>query len=358
MTSHPRTHRAVPRVSEPVPPPGTGRVPVAFVMPETTFARVFDHGNLAALHASEAVRLIADRPLDPDDPRDAVLLTEVEVLVTGWGSPELDAGRLDRMPRLRAVAHSAGSVKPVVDDDVWSRGIAVTSSAAANAVPVAEFTVAMIVLAAKRAFATAAALGSATGPVDVEGSWPVVGMHGITVGVVGASRVGRAVIERLRAHDVRVLVSDPYLDDDEATLLGVTVVDLDTLAVTSDIVTLHAPLLPSTRGMIDRHVIGLLRPGTTVVNTARGAILDQDALADRLDRGDLAAVLDVTEPELLPPDARLRSTPNTFITPHIAGSLGNELRRLAENAVRETIAFAATGAFTDPIVPDGFAVQA
>jgi phosphoglycerate dehydrogenase-like enzyme len=262
------------------------------------------------------------------------------------------------MPRLRAVAHSAGSVKPVVDDVVWSRGIAVTSSAAANAVPVAEFTVAMIVLAAKRAFATAAALGSATGPVDVEGSWPVVGMHGITVGVVGASRVGRAVIERLRAHDVRVLVSDPYLDDDEATLLGVTVVDLDTLAVTSDIVTLHAPLLPSTRGMIDRHVIGLLRPGTTVVNTARGAILDQDALADRLDRGDLAAVLDVTEPELLPPDARLRSTPNTFITPHIAGSLGNELRRLAENAVRETIAFAATGAFTDPIVPDGFAVQA
>jgi phosphoglycerate dehydrogenase-like enzyme len=327
-------------------------------MPETTFVRVFDHGDLAALHASEAVRLIADRPLDPDDPRDAVLLTEVEVLVTGWGSPELDAGRLDRMPRLRAVAHSAGSVKPVVDDVVWSRGIAVTSSAAANAVPVAEFTVAMIVLAAKRAFATAAALGSATGPVDVEGSWPVVGMHGITVGVVGASRVGRAVIERLRAHDVRVLVSDPYLDDDEATLLGVTVVDLDTLAVTSDIVTLHAPLLPSTRGMIDRHVIGLLRPGSTVVNTARGAILDQDALADRLDRGDLAAVLDVTEPELLPPDARLRSTPNTFITPHIAGSLGNELRRLAENAVRETIAFAATGAFTDPIVPDGFAVQA
>ncbi len=86
--------------------------------------------------------------------------------------------------------------------------------------------------------------------------------------------------------------------------------------------------------------------------------MDQEALADRLDRGDLAAVLDVTEPEVLPAGARLRSTPNTFITPHIAGSLGNELRRLAGNAVRETVAFAATGAFTDPIVPDGFAVQA
>lgn len=355
MTSRPVTPPVVPARRDHA---HRSPVPVAFVMPEATFARVFDPGDLAALHASEAVRLVADRPLDPDDPRDLPLLADAELLVTGWGSPVLSADRLDRMPRLRAVVHSAGSVKPVVDTDVWERRIAVASSAAANAVPVAEFTVAVIVLAAKRAFASAAALRSDEAPVDVEGSWPVVGMHGVTVGVVGASRVGRAVIERLRDYDVRVLVSDPYLDDDEAALLGVTVVDLGTLAASSDVVTLHAPLLPSTRGLVDRAVIGRMRPGTTLVNTARGAIVDQDALADRLDRGDLAAVLDVTEPERLPPDARLRSTPNTFITPHIAGSLGNELRRLADNAVRETIAFAVTGAFTDPIVPDGFAVQA
>lgn len=354
MTSRPVTPPATPT---PADPAHRAPVPIGFVMPEPTFTRVFDPADLAALHASGAVRLVADRPLDPDDPCDAALLGDVEVIVTGWGSPVLDAARLDRMPRLRAVVHSAGSVKPVVDTDVWSRRIAVTSSAAANAVPVAEYTVAVIVLAAKRAFASASALRSDERP-DVEGSWPVVGMHGVTVGVVGASRVGRAVIERLRDYDVRVLVSDPFLGDDEAALLGVTAVDLGTLAATSDVVTLHAPLLPTTRGMIDRSVIARMRPGTTVVNTARGGIVDQDALADRLERGDLAAVLDVTEPEHLPPDARLRSTPNTFITPHIAGSLGNELRRLAENAVRETIAFASSGAFLDPIVPAGFAVQA
>jgi phosphoglycerate dehydrogenase-like enzyme len=347
MTSRPVSH-----------PTETHPIPVAFAMPESTFTRVFDPGDLAVLHASEAVRLVADRPLDLDDPRDAARLADVELLVTGWGTHELDDRRLDRMPRLRAIAHSAGSVKPVVDDPVWSRGIAVTSSAAANAVPVAEFTVAMIVLAAKRAFATADTVRHTDAPVDVEGSWPVIGMHGITVGVVGASRVGRAVIERLRAYDVRVVVSDPYLEARDADDLGVTRLGLLELAATSDVVTLHAPLLPTTRGMIDRAVIGRMRPGTTLVNTARGAIVDQDALADRLDRGDLAAVLDVTEPEHLPGDARLRRTPNTFITPHIAGSLGNELRRLAENAVRETIAFGATGAFTDPIVHDGFAVQA
>lgn len=356
MTSRPVTPHAdtVPR------PRGHAPVPVAFVLPDASFTRVFDPGDLAALHASDAVRLVADRPLDLDDPGDASLLAEVEVIVTGWGTPVLDRTRLDRMPRLRAIAHSAGSVKPVVDDDVWERSLAVTSSAAANAVPVAEFAVAMIVLAAKRAFATAAALAADPdgGPVDVEGSWPVIGMHGITVGVVGASRVGRAVIERLRDHDVRVLVSDPFLDTEEARALGVTAVDLETLAARSEVITLHAPLLQSTRGMIDSRIIARMRPGTTLVNTARGGIVDQDALADRLDRGDLAAVLDVTEPEHLPADARLRSTPNTFITPHIAGSLGNELRRLAGNALRETIAFATTGTFTDPIVHDGFAVQA
>lgn len=355
MTSRPVTPRSTATDDR----PDRGPVAVAFVLPGPTFERVFAPADVAALHAAPAVRLVHDRPLDPDDPRDAGLLADVECIITGWGSPVLDVRRLDRMPRLRAIAHSAGSVKPVVDDDVWARGIVVTTSAAANAVPVAEFAVAMIVLAAKRAFATASALAASDGaPVDVEGSWPVIGMHGITVGVVGASRVGRAVVERLRDHDVRVLVSDPYLDAAEAASLGVTAVDLDTLAAASDIVTLHAPLLPSTRNLVDRHVLGLMRPGATLVNTARGGIVDQEALADRLDRGDLAAVLDVTEPEVLPAGARLRSTPNTFITPHIAGSLGNELRRLAGNAVRETVAFAATGAFTDPIVPDGFAVQA
>lgn len=333
-------------------------VAVAFAMPAPTFDRVFDRVDVAALHAAPAVRLLADRPLDPDDPADAATLAGAEVLVTGWGTPELDAARLDRLPRLRAVVHSAGSVRSLIGPDARARDLAVTSSAAANAVPVAEFTVAMIVLAAKRAFATADSLRGAADPVDVEGSWPVVGMHGITVGVVGASRVGRAVVERLRDHDVRVVVSDPFLGDDDAAAMGVERMDLPELAAVSDIVTLHVPLLPSTRGLVDRDVIDRMRPGTTIVNTARGAIVDQDALADRLDRGDLAAVLDVTEPEVLPAGARLRSTPNTFITPHIAGSLGNELRRLAANSVRETLAFAETGAFLDPIVPDDFALQA
>lgn len=336
-------------------------VAVAFAMPPETFARVFEPGDVAALHAASTVRLLADQPLDLDagGAADTARLAEVEVLVTGWGTPVLDSARLDRMPRLRAVVHSAGSLRPVVDDEVWQRGIAIASSATPNAVPVAEFTVAMIVLAAKRALAAADALRLADGaPVDIEGSWPTVGTYGITVGVVGASRVGRAVIERLRGYDVRVLLSDPHIDEAEAARLGVALVELADLCAASDVVSLHAPLLPETVGMLDRAAIERMRPGATLVNTARGALVDQDALADRLDRGDLAAILDVTEPELLPAGARLRSTPNTFITPHIAGSLGNELRRLAGNAVREALAFSATGAFTDPIAFERSVLQA
>ncbi|MFG3531095.1 hydroxyacid dehydrogenase [Streptomyces sp. NPDC047917] len=344
---------------KPAPVSGSRRaVPVAFAMPEATFRRVFGPADLSALRESGTVRLLADRPLDPDVPEDRELLRGVEVLLTGWGTTPLDARRLDLLPGLRAVVHSAGTVRPVVDDEVWARGVAVTSSTAANAVPVAEYTVAMIVLAAKRTFTAAESLRRDDGPVDLEKDWPEVGLHGITVGLIGASRVGRAVIERLRDYDVRIVVADPYLDDGEAAELGVRRVELAELFAGSDIVSLHAPLLPATRGLIDRTLIERLRPGATFINTARGAIVDQEALADRLERGDIAAVLDVTEPEHLPAGARLRTTPNTFITPHIAGSMGNELRRLAANAIRETLAFTATGTLLDPIRPEEFAVQA
>ncbi len=340
-----------------VPTSPVGPVSVAFAMPEETFRRIFDQSDLQQLRSCGSIRLIADGPLDLDDPAHSALLARAEVLITGWGTPPLDRTRLDRLTSIRAIAHSAGSIRPVVGDDVWARGLAVTSSASANAVPVAEYTVAMIVLAAKRAFAGAEAVRDGVA-VDLEASGPSVGMHGITVGVIGASRVGRAVIERLHAHDVRIVVSDPYLDEADAAGLGATKQELHELAATSDIITLHAPLIPATEGMIDRAFCEAMRPGSTFINTARGAIVDQDALADRLHRGDIAAVLDVTEPEQLPADARLRSAPHVFITPHIAGSMGNELRRLAENAVRESIAYATTGVFLEPIAEEGFVLQA
>ncbi|OAN30848.1 hypothetical protein A4X17_04630 [Plantibacter sp. H53] len=331
---------------------------VGFLMPEGTFERVFSELDLARLRSESRLHLLSDRPLRPERVDDRALLAEAEVLVTGWGSPALDEPLLRMLPSLRAVAHSAGSVRGIVTDALLDRHVSLTSSAAANAVPVAEFTVAMIVLAAKRTFWAAETLRSSNAPVDAERAWPTVGSHGITVGVVGASRIGRLVIERLASLDVRVLVADPTLDHEQRLAIGVPCVPLEELAAGSDIVTLHAPALPSTRHLVDRGLLRLMRPGTTVINTARGDLVDHEALADRLECGDLVAILDVTSPEILPSTSRLWSTPNTVITPHIAGSAGNELGRLATNTVDEVLHLVRTGAFRRPITIAALALQA
>ena len=167
-------------------------------------------------------------------------LEGVEVLVTGWGCPPLDTEVLDRLPSLRFMAHAAGSVRGIVTDVLWERGITVTSAAAANAVPVAEFTFAAIVMLGKDVFGIRDRHRQARGTTGVVDP-ASVGNRGLRIGIIGASTIGRLVIERLRTLDVEVLVSDPYLDDAEATDLGAARVELDDLLASADVVSVHAP---------------------------------------------------------------------------------------------------------------------
>lgn len=334
------------------------RTSTGIMMPESSFRRVFDQVDIRRLETDPALDLIADRPLDPDSASDRRLLARLEVLITGWGTPMIDADMLELLPNLRAIAHSAGTVRPVVDPVVYERGIVVSSAATANAIPVAEYTLALITLGAKRAFWAADRMRNGSGNADLESAWPAVGIRGRTVGIVGASIIGRLVIERLRGLELEVLLHDPTLHPTEAAALGVKPVTLPELVERSDIVSLHAPSLPSTRGMIDRGLIERMRPGTTLINTARGDLLDQEALVERLERGDLVALLDVAAEEPLPLDSRLRTTPNTFLTPHIAGSIGTELGRLSAHAVDEAIAFATAGTFRSSIDQLSFALRA
>ncbi|MFE5775341.1 hydroxyacid dehydrogenase [Brachybacterium sp. NPDC056505] len=334
------------------------RTPTGFMMPEPSFRRVFGQVDLRRLESDPAVDLLADSPLDPRSGADRRLLGRLELLITGWGTPRIDARTLELLPNLRAIAHSAGTVRPVVDPIVYDRGIAVSSAASANAVPVAEFTLALITLAAKRAFWAADRVRDGAVDADLETAWPAVGIRGRTVGIVGASTIGRLVIDRLRGLDLDVLLHDPTVRPAEAAELGAQLLDLPELVARSEILSLHAPSLPSTRGMIDRTLIGSLRPGATLINTARGDLLDQEALVERLERGDLVALLDVASEEPLPRDSRLRGAPNTFLTPHIAGSIGTELGRLSAHAVDEAIAFAASGAFRCAIDQTTFALRA
>ncbi|MGI5352103.1 hydroxyacid dehydrogenase [Streptomyces sp. CA-250714] len=280
------------------------------------------------------------------------VLPAVELLITGWGCPPLDAEVLAHAPKLRAVAHTAGSVRGHLTPACWARGIEVSTAAAANAAPVAEYTLAMILLANKQVLPAARAYRAQRDRADWLFPDPALGNYRRTVGILSASLVGRRVIELLRPHDLRVLLYDPYVGEAEAAALGAAKAEPAELFAASDVVSVHTPLLPATRGLVSGELLGLLRDGATLINTARGAVVDQEALTRELLSGRIRAVLDVTEPEVLPPDHPLWECDNTLLTPHLAGSQGNELDRLAESALQEVRRWAAGEGFAHPVSPD------
>jgi phosphoglycerate dehydrogenase-like enzyme len=314
----------------------------ALAMAPDAAAAVLDDETL---HALREVCDLAEGVIDDftGDP-----LRDVELLVTGWGCPPLDAAALAAAPKLRAIAHTAGSVRAHVTEACWDRGIEVTSAAAANAVPVAEYTLAMILLSGKRVLERARDYRVDRTRDDWLAVPRDVGNYRRTVGILSASMIGRRVIELLRLHDLRILVHDPYVTEVE----GAERVGLAELFERSDVVSVHTPLLPETRGLVSRELIGSMRPDAVLINTARGAVLDQDALAEATAAGRIRAVLDVTEPEVLPAGHPLWTDENVLVTPHLAGSQGNEWGRLAELTVAEVTRWAAGDGFAHPVLRD------
>ncbi|WP_328915115.1 MULTISPECIES: hydroxyacid dehydrogenase [unclassified Streptomyces] len=294
---------------------------VDLILPTALRARL---DSLANVHPT----LLTETTVDP-----APVLADAELLLTGWGCPPLDAAFLAHAPHLAAVLHAAGSVKEHVGPEVWRRGIAVSSAADANAAPVVEFTMATVWLAARRTLGATA--DYTRGLLPTYGNRR--GADGAVVGVIGASRIGRGVISRLctASAGFRVLLADPYVSPDQAAVLGVELVDLDELCRASDVVTIHAPDLPETHHLLDARRLGLLRDGAAIVNTARGRLIDTEALTRECAAGRIDAYLDVTEPEPLPQDHPLHFLPNVLLTPHIAGCQGTEVQRLGAYAVDE-----------------------
>ncbi|MFJ7133738.1 hydroxyacid dehydrogenase [Streptomyces fungicidicus] len=329
------------------PTPGH-RPRAALAMSPDAAAAVLDAESLTDL---AALCDLAPLPVldDLTTSRARTVLADVDLLVTGWGCPPLDADVLRAAPRLRAVVHTAGSVRGHVTDACWDRGIEVSSAAAANAVPVAEYTLAMILLTGKRVLETARDYRASRTRPDWLSTPRTVGNHRRTVGVLSASLIGRRVIELLRPHDVEVLLHDPFVDEAGAAELGVRSVGLAELFRRSDTVSVHTPLLPATRGLVGRELIDTMRPDAVLINTARGAVLDQDALTDAALAGRIRAVLDVTDPEVLPPGHPLWQCDNVLLTPHLAGSQGNEWRRLAGLALSEITRWASGEGFLHPV---------
>ncbi|MEU6144024.1 hydroxyacid dehydrogenase [Streptomyces sp. NPDC047081] len=320
-----------------------------FALTAENIPQVFPPEVLARLRQSVDIdpRLVAE---DFTTPEVREILARTEILVTGWGCPRVDAAALDAAPKLRAVLHSAGSVKGFVTPEVWRRGIAVSSAAAANAIPVAEYTLAMILLAGKDVFGARERLRAGR-PFPGWEFVPGIGNHGRRVGVVGASRIGRRLLDLLRPFDLRPSLTDPYVTEEQAAAFGVPLLPLDDLLRTSDIVTVHAPETPETRHMIGRRELALMPDGAVLINTARGGLIDHEALITELRTGRLTAILDVTDPEPLPVDSPFLTLPNAFVTPHLAGSQGNEVSRLGRVVAEEAARFVAGGELAHRVDP-------
>lgn len=270
---------------------------------------------------------------------DPALLADVEVLVTSWGGPRLTSELLDAAPKLELVLYAAGSIRPVVTPESWARGVRITSAAAANAVAVAEFTASQVIYALKHGWRHV--LTARAAQTMVARGWEP-GANGSVVGLVGLGAAGRATAELLARYDLDLRAFDPYTEERTAADLGVRLVALAELFATSDVVSLHAPLLESTRGMVDARLLGSMRRDATLINTARGGLIDEPALVATLRaRPDLFAVLDVTDPEPPAPGSPLFTLPNVVVTPHIAGAMGTECRRQGRMMAEELARYCA-----------------
>lgn len=260
------------------------------------------------------------------------LLPEADACITSWGVDRLDEDVIDAAPRLQAMAHMGSSVKRFVSDALWERDIHVTSAGAALAIDVAETTLGLMIVGMKRVWPLARHVRDG-GWRETEW-WPSRELFRKEVGIVGASNVGRHVIQLLESFAVDVLLYDPFVSEDEAVAMGVEKVSLEDLLRRADVVSLHAPAKLETVHMLNQERLALMKDEALLINTARGALIDEPALIRELEKGRFFAFLDVTDPEPPAADSPLRHLENVVVTPHSAGCI-EDCSRMGEMAVEE-----------------------
>ena len=259
----------------------------------------------------------------------------VEAIFSGWGMVKMDAAFFERFPNLKILFYGAGAVSGFVTDEVWARGVTICNANVANGFAVTEYTVAQIYLCLKQVWAMATRIKRTGHYARIE---PVAGSYGSTVGLVSLGAIGRMVAQRLKASDIRLIAYDPNLSAEAAQELNVELVTLEELFQRSDVISCHTPWLPETEGMLNGRLFRMMKQGANFINTARGAVINEPELIEVLsEREDLFAVLDVTWPEPPVAGSPLYTLPTVIITPHVAGTMNDECRRMGRMMVDELV---------------------
>lgn len=238
---------------------------------------------------------------------------------------------LAETPDLQVISRTGVGYDAIDVDEATRRGVVVCTTPGTNQHSVADLAVGLILYCLREIGAAADLVrGNRWAPQPVGRE-----LRASTVGVVGTGLIGREVIKRLAGFEPRVIAYDVVQAPELVERYGIEYLGMDELLRQSDVLTLHAPLLPETRALIDARALALMKPTAYLVNTARGPLVDEVAVADALHRGRIAgAALDVFEAEPLPGTSPLRQAPNVLLTPHIAGLTRQSRESMAAMAIQ------------------------
>lgn len=292
----------------------------------------------------EVVRRVAPPELDLhfatsyDEAEQFGLVERAEILFVGWAA--VTAPMLARAKQLRMIEKWGIGVDRIDVDTVRRMGIPLAITAGSNSGPVAELAIALMLGVYRRLAQVDAALRRG---VWLKAEMREVGYQiaGKTVGLIGFGNIGRKVAQRLRGFECRVLYYDARRAD-EATeaALGATFVPLERLLAGSDIVSLHAPYIAQAGKIIDRAAIAKMKDGAVLINTARGELVDEDALYDALKGGKLrGAGLDAFDPEPPRKDHPLLTLDQVLATPHIGGAVFDNVENVARHGIGNILRF-------------------
>lgn len=263
----------------------------------------------------------------------AAKLADIEAIFATWGMMNFTAEQRAKLPKLKAVFYAAGNVKAFAPSLI-ENGITLVSAWAINAIPPAEMCLSQILLSLRGYFRTARQYRELKS-FDAKKYWRP-GVQDETIGLIGLGYIGALLRQKLRDYPLKVIAHDPFLTAARATELDVTPVSLEELFAKSYIVSNHIPDNETTRGVLTKKFFESMRDGATFINTGRGAqVVEADMIAVLKARPDLTALLDVSWPEPPPPDSELWKLPNVVISPHIGGTTGHEVTRLADCAIEE-----------------------
>ena len=266
---------------------------------------------------------------------------DTEYVFSTWGMPVFTSEEIkEYLPSLKCVFYGAGTVqffaRPFLENN-----IKVFSAWGANAVPVAEYTVAQILLANKGYFISSKMINNSENRQKaMEYAFKMPGNYNTKVGIIGAGMIGKMVIKMLKSYKLDILVYDPFLSDEKAMNMGVKKVSLEEIFSDCQVISNHVANLPETVGMLTYDLFKLIKDNAVFINTGRGAqIIEEDLIRILEEKPFATAVLDVTFPEPPIEDSKLYTLDNVILTPHIAGSLGNEVQRMGEYMCEQFIKF-------------------